>query len=176
MRICVSPSSVTNALRLLASAIIALLLHRKFVEQFVEHVEALVPCPLVPFDPVVHVLERRRVQSIEPLPPIFARLHETNRAENAQVLRDLRLREPERVDQLVDRALPTSERVEYFPASGLRDRVERVRRRSCSRHGSNICLYQHMSTLRFYPGSVREPAIRVRRGARSLRYGARRVR
>src|SRR3954465_11235468 len=85
IRICVSVGRVTLAVPLFVTAISVLLLF-EFLENDIELVEALRPQALVVLDPVVDRLERRPVQSIEPLPTMVTDLHGSHFAEHWQVL------------------------------------------------------------------------------------------
>jgi hypothetical protein len=59
--------------------------------------------------------------------------HEVDRPQDAEVLRDLRLRQPEPVDEVADRRLPGPEGVEQPATAGIGDGVERIGRRRSAR-------------------------------------------
>src|SRR5215213_2444261 len=124
MRISSSVGSVTS---------MAFLLLEVF-EDVVQLVEPLRPQPLEPAHPVVDGLERPAVDPVDPAPSHVADVDRPHLAEHAQVLGHLRLAQPERLDEVVDGALPAGEHVEDLTAAGLRHRVERVGRRRCSGH------------------------------------------
>src|SRR5688572_15266758 len=63
------------------------------------------------------------------------------------MLRHLRLRQPQQLDQVVDRPLSLGEGVENLPAPWFRNRIERVRGRRRSCHGCIICPYGNMSRV-----------------------------
>jgi hypothetical protein len=124
---------VSTAVPLLATTI-SFLLPSEFLEHDVELFEPVVPQLLVRRDPVVNRLQRAAVQAIHPAPAVLTDLDEPDLAQDAQVLGDLRLGDPEPGDQIVDRPLATGKKVKDLPPAGLGHGVERVRRRRCSCH------------------------------------------
>src|SRR5919198_305894 len=68
-------------------------------------------------------------------------VHASDLAEHPQVLRHLRLREPEHVHELVHRAFAVRENVQDLPPPRFRHGVERVCSRCGARHGGIIHSY-----------------------------------
>src|SRR3954465_3546411 len=124
MRIRSSAGSVTVAVPLLA--VIACFLLLEIFEAVVQHCEPLGPRPLVAAHPVVDGLERRAVDPVEPPATLVARLDRPHGAQDAQVLRDLGLRETERAGELANRSLTAGEQVEDLPPARLGHGVEGV--------------------------------------------------
>src|SRR6185295_5699300 len=98
-------------------------------------------------------LERVAVEPVEPLPPAFAHVDSADFSENAQVLRDLRLGQPELNHEIVHGALAAGEYVEDLPSPRLGHGIECVSGRRCSWHMYIIYLYRNIST-RSYDSAV----------------------
>src|SRR3954469_23870922 len=124
MRISSSVGNVIVAVPLLTA--IADLLLFDLVENVFQLREPLGPGPLVAAHPVVDGLERRAVDPVDPPATLVAHLDRPDRAQDAQVLRDLGLSEPERAGELADGALTAGEEVEDLPPARLGDGVEGV--------------------------------------------------
>ena len=90
-------------------------------------------------------LERVAVQPVQPLASVFAHVDRPHLSEHPQVLGHLRLGQPERPHEVVHGPLAAREGVQDLPPPGLGHRVERIRRRRCSCHASNIYPYRNMS-------------------------------
>src|SRR6185436_15434609 len=135
MRISVSDGVVTFARLPLVTCDISLLLSLEVLEHVVETAEPLAPKLLEADDPVVDGLQRLAVDPVQAPPPLVADLHRSHFAEHLEVLGDLRLGEPELLDEVVDGTLPVRERVQDRAPPGLGDGVERVRGGGCSGHG-----------------------------------------
>ena len=95
-----------------------------------ERVEALLPEPAEVVEPVVDLLERRRVDRVEPARALGPDGREPAVAQDLEVLRDGRLRDPElRLDDVADRAgrqLAVGEELEDPPPDRVAQDVERV--------------------------------------------------
>src|SRR5262245_59191534 len=120
----------------------------ELVEDPVHEAEPGVPGPLEVLDPVVHGLERRAVQPVQPLATLVPHGDEADLPEDPEVLRHLRLTEPEQRHEVVHRPLAVREQVEDLPSPWLRHRVEGVGGGCCPGHGGNIYRYRNMSSLR----------------------------
>src|SRR3954452_21062860 len=140
MRISSSVGNVIVAVPLLAA--IAGLLLFELVENLVQLCEPLGPRPLVAAHPVVDGLERRAVDPVEPPATLVARLDRPHGAQDAQVLRDLGLRETERAGELANRSLTAGEQVEDLPPARLGHGVEGVGGGRGAGHGPES--YSHM--------------------------------
>src|SRR3989442_15956902 len=105
MRISVSEGSVTFVAKLLAVAISFLLVFSfELAKHVVELLESLLPRAAVRRQPVVELLERLRAQAVDPLLRHGTDLDEPGFAQDAKVLGDLRLPQPEPVSDLPHRA------------------------------------------------------------------------
>jgi hypothetical protein len=113
MRISSSLGSVTLAGPLLVTSVISLLLLLEVFQHDVQPLEPLRPTLLVVLHPVVDGLERVPVESVQPLPSVFAHVDRSHLAEDPQVLGHLRLIQAERGHQVVDGALAAGEDVPY---------------------------------------------------------------
>jgi hypothetical protein len=82
-------------------------------------------------------LEGVAVEPVEPLSSFISHIDRSHFTEHPQVLGHLRLSQPEQAHQVVHRALPVGEGIEDLSAPGLGHRVERIRCRRRSCHGSN---------------------------------------
>src|SRR5688572_6504635 len=134
-----------RAAPLLAMATMSVLHVGEFVEYRVDCVEPLVPRLLEARDPVTDRLERVAIDPIQALTARITNIHETDFAKNAEVLRDLWLRQAENLDEIVHRPLAAGQDLEDLPPPGFCDRIERVGGRRRSGHGSiYICPYRHM--------------------------------
>ena len=95
-----------------------------------ERVEPLVPEPAEGVEPVVELVERRRVDGVEPPRPVRADRREAAVAEDLEVLRDGRLRDAELgLDDRGDRPcrqLAIGEQLEDAAADRVSEDVERV--------------------------------------------------
>src|SRR5262249_54426993 len=94
---------------------------------------------------VVDGPERLAVHAVEAAPPGVANVDGADLSQHAQMLRDLRLGDPEQEHEIVHRTLAAGESVEDLPPPGLRAGVERVRRGRCPCHDKIIYLYRNMS-------------------------------
>jgi pimeloyl-ACP methyl ester carboxylesterase len=103
----------------------------------VQTVEALVPEPLEPAGPLV---DRSQPAGVEAVQALLARLavpHQPDLPEHPQVLGRARLGHPQLLGQLGHRPLTRPQQHQDLPALRLGDRVEDVRRRRCSCHGTS---------------------------------------
>src|SRR5579863_4721004 len=119
----ISRSATDSSLGLAA---MQLLLFLQFLHIGIEPVKALVPEMLEPADPLVNGLEPSRVQAVAPLLPRLPHSHQSHRPQHAQVLGGAGLRDPQRVRQVVHRALTPLEQQQNLPALRLGDRIECV--------------------------------------------------
>src|SRR5713226_4070888 len=101
---------------------------------FLDPAELLTPEALERAGPLVQGPERPGVRAIQHPTAVATCPHETDVAQHAQMLRDRRLRQSERIHDLAHRALVGRQKVEDRPAPGLCDRVERIRARGGARH------------------------------------------
>src|SRR5215217_6431461 len=157
MRISSSAGSVTFALPLLVTCAISLLLSLEVFEHVAEAVEPLRPHPLEAGHPVVDGLERLPVDPVQALPSLVSHVDRSYFAEHPQMLRHLRLGQPELGHQVVDGALPAGEYVEDRAPPGFGDGVERVRGGGCSGHGYTLHTYIGICQSRWcteYPRGV----------------------
>jgi hypothetical protein len=70
-------------------------------------------------------LQRPRIQAVEPAPAVTAAPHESRLAQDAQVLRDRRLRHPEGTRELGDGAFPVgAEALDERAPGGVCDRAQ----------------------------------------------------
>jgi hypothetical protein len=134
IKISSSLGSVTFTVPLPVAAAIAFLLLLEVFQHDIQCLEPIGPGALVAHHPLMNRLQRRPVQSIEPLSALGTDVNDTNLSEHPQVLRDLRLTEPEQPDELADRPLTVDEEIEKLSSSRFGDRVERVGCRRCSCH------------------------------------------
>src|SRR5437867_2446393 len=109
-----------DSLLVARSLIIVVLLVLELFQDGVELVEAVRPETLVVLDPVVDGLERAAVEAVQPPPSVLADGDDIDLAEHPQVLRDLRLGEAERLDEVVHGPLAAGQEVEDLPPPGLR--------------------------------------------------------
>src|SRR5690349_7196574 len=100
MRICSSVGSVSIAVPLVGTAISFLLLLEVF-QDVIQSIEAFRPGALVTRNPVVNRLERTAVQPVEPLPSALPHVDRAHFPEHPEVLRHLRLGEPEQLYEVV---------------------------------------------------------------------------
>ena len=129
-----------------ALAVIVLLLSFQVFQHGVELLEPLRPRPLVGLHPVVNGLQRVAVEAVQAPASVVAHVDRADLTQHAQVLRHLRLGEPEQTDELVDRALTAGDGVEDLAPPRLGHGVERVGRRRCPCHDNIIYLYRNIST------------------------------
>ena len=120
---------------------ISFLLLLEVLQHDIQLVEPLRPRALVGLHPVVDGLERVAVQPVQPLPSFVTHVNRSHFSEHPQVLGHLRLSQPEHAHQVVHGALPAGEGVQDLSPPGLGHRVERIRCRRCSCHGS---IYTHI--------------------------------
>jgi len=157
MRISSSDGVVTFALPLLVTCDISLLLSLEVLEHVVEAVEPLGPQLLEADDPVVDGPERLTVDPVQAPSSVVAHVHRSHFAEHPQVLGDLRLGQPEHIDEVVHGPLAAAERVQDRAPPGLGDGVERVRGGGCSGDARNyICPYRNMSSRCGVPANAAE--------------------
>jgi hypothetical protein len=106
-------------------------------------------------------LQRLSVQAVEPPATVSTNLHRTDLSQDAQMLGDLRLREAELGDEVVDGTLAVGEEIQDLPPPRLRYGVEGIRGRGCPCHIHNLYLYRNMSIRSQAPGFGDEPAGQV---------------
>src|SRR5215217_7723523 len=157
MRTCSSVGNVTLAVRPLGIAAISLVLVIEVLQHDVQPLEPLRPGGLVGAHPVVDGLERVAVEPVQPPASFVPDLDRSHLSEHAQVLGHLWLGQAEQVHQGVDGPLAPGEGVQDLAAPRLGHRVERIRCRRCSWHGSIIYPYGNVTT----PVTARGRAIRV---------------
>src|SRR5579863_7427583 len=98
--------------------------------------------------------DRLGIGAIEHLPAGAAHVDQADVAQHAQVLRDGRLLELQRGDQVADRTLPEREQGQDLAPARLGHGVEGIGSGGGARHGSdNTFLYRNMSS----PSSTRSP-------------------
>src|SRR5205823_2389167 len=112
IRTCVSDGVVTTAVPLLPSSAIVVL---QLLERLVHACEALFPCPGEAAHPLMDRLQRPALEPVEPLAALLAHAHQADLAQHPQVLRDQRLRQAERPDEVTDGPLPRGEDLEDLP-------------------------------------------------------------
>ena len=103
----------------------------------VQPVEALAPEPLEAAQPLVDRPQPAGVQAVQPLLARPADPHQPDLPEHPQVLGRLRLAHPQVPRQLGHRPLAAPQQHQDLPPLRLGDRVERVRGRRRSCHGSH---------------------------------------
>src|SRR5262249_8906297 len=114
IRICVSVGRVTFAVPLPVTGI-SFLLSSEFLEDGVDLLEPLRPGAFVVLDPVVDGPERLAVHAVEAAAPGVANVDGADLSQHAQMLRDLRLGDPEQEHEIVHRTLAAGESVEDLP-------------------------------------------------------------
>src|SRR5229473_5212701 len=110
----------------------------------------MTPVALKRFRPFMKWPDRLRVGSVKHPPAVAAHVDKTHLEQNAQVLRNRRLLQPQRVHNLPDGPFLQCKIVQDCPPPRLRHRVECIRscRRSC--HGRNNTFpYGNMSSTFF---------------------------
>src|ERR1700682_5131349 len=115
----------------------------------------MTPVALERFRPFMKRPYRLRVGSVKHPPAVPADVDKAHLEQNAQVLRNRRLLQPQRVHNLPHRPFLQCKIVQDCPPPRLRHRIESIRscRRSC--HGlNNTFPYGHMSSI-FSPPSRR---------------------
>jgi hypothetical protein len=98
----------------------------------------LVPELLEAADPLVDRLQAARVEAVQPLLPGPAHANQPDLAQHAQVLGGARLGHAQRPREVVDRTLPPLQEGQDLAPLGLRDRVERIRRRRHACHRARL--------------------------------------
>src|SRR6267378_476158 len=112
----------------------------------------MTPVALERFRPFVKRPDRLRVGSVKHPAPVAAHVDKAHLEQNAQVLRNRRLLQPQRVHNLPDGPFLQCKIVQDCPPPRLRHRVESIRscRRSCHGH-NNTFPYGNMSSTSFLP-------------------------
>ena len=98
----------------------------KFLEVVVKPIQSIVQCLLVLGQPLVKRLKPRRLEAVQPVPPLRPAADETHFVEHAQMLRDLRLGQREVVHDRPDRLLAADQHVQDLAAVRVPDRVEDI--------------------------------------------------
>src|SRR5271170_6827040 len=96
----------------------------KFLQHAIEALEIAFPNASVPFDPDFELLQRRGAQCINPALRIHAHVHQSSVAEHAQMLRDLRLAQPEAVNHVADWSRAIAQQLDDLKAVGLGQRLQ----------------------------------------------------
>jgi len=115
----------------------------QFLDQSIELVEPRVPEIAVPFEPVVQPAERLRAQLVEPLLSPRLDLDQAGLFQDAQVLRDLRLIEPQPAADVVHRGGPGAQHLDDAKAGGFGQGGERLQH-ALEYAPSGICLSRHI--------------------------------
>src|SRR5437899_5442220 len=125
MRISLFEGSVTLVAKLLAVAISFLLVFSfELAKHVVELLESLLPRAAIRLQPVVELLQRLRAQPVDPLLRQRTDLDEPGFAQDAKVLRDLRLPQPEPVSDLPHRARLAAEELDDLAPVRFRESAE----------------------------------------------------
>src|SRR4051794_24980721 len=106
-------------------AFIALLLSCEFLDDLVQLVEPFVPAPAVPLEPRRLFLQSARAKLARPHAPDLLRGDEPRLLQNADMLLHARERHVERLGELRDRRVGSSELLQNATSRGVRERGER---------------------------------------------------
>src|SRR5262249_40506292 len=122
----------------------------RFLLQFVEivrqSIKTFVPKLRKRTHPIVNRFELLRFEGVEPLLFRFTHIDEANQFQDAQMLRRLRLRNPQGRRNLIDGAFSLRQQSDDLSAQRFRHGVESISssRRTC--HASIIFLYRNISS------------------------------
>src|ERR1700759_1157683 len=127
-------TSLTVRLLLLFASGIGFLLLHELDDEVVQLIEALVPQPAVALEPGIHLAPRFAAQLVDPVLGVGLDIDEAGLLQHAEVLRDLRLVEPELRADPVHRQRATAQQLDDAIAILLGERDEHFE------HGLNMPL------------------------------------
>src|SRR5262245_27645791 len=105
-------------------------------------------------DPIMNRTQAISIERIHTLLTLLAHRNQAHLLQYAQMLRDSRLRQPERHHDCSHRkAAPPRQEINDLPPPRLRNGVEDIRGRRCTCHTAIIFPYQNMSTAKNRPPS-----------------------
>jgi hypothetical protein len=96
----------------------------EFVEKGIQPLEIALPNSAIPLQPLSKLLERRGAQGINAALGVHANINESSLAEDAKMLRDLRLPETQAMNHVPYGAWPVEQEFDDLKAVGLGERAE----------------------------------------------------
>src|SRR6266481_3529206 len=111
----------------------------------------MTPVSLKRFRPLVKGPDRFRVRSIQHVPAVAPHVDKAHLEQNAQVFRNRRLLQPQRVYNLPHGPFLQGKIVQDCPPPRLRHRIERIRSCRCPRHEPTLHSHMGICPVLFFP-------------------------